>query len=89
MSLWIGDEVAAKNNTRFLTDLTHPLIRRELEQRCSELGLRYDSPMTESQRRNFDRAMVAKYGERYPPPARTPWLLMIWDMLEQPTSKRA
>ena len=89
MSLWIGDEVAVKNNTRFLTDLTHPLIRREYEQRCSELGLRCDAPLTEQQRRDFDRAMVAKYGERYPPPGRTPWLLMIWDMLEQPTSKGA
>lgn len=85
MGLWIDDTVGAT----FLTDPTHPLIRREMERRQRELGLRCDSPMTDKQRRDFDRAMVAKYGERYPPPARTPWLLMIWDMLEQSTSKRA
>lgn len=89
MSLWICDEVAAKNNVQFLTDLTHPLIRREYEQQCHLLGLRCDSALTDQQRRDFDRAMVRKYGERHPPPARTVWLLQIWDMLEQPTSKRA
>lgn len=85
MNIWRDDT----DGPTFLTNLQHPLIRREYDQRSRELGLAYSSAMSEQQRRDFDRAMVAKYGERYPPPARTPWLLMIWDMLEQPTSKKA
>ena len=82
-SIWLSDDYAAKNNVRFLTDPTHPLIRREMEQQQRELGLRCDSALSEAQRRDFDRAMVAKYGDRYPPPARTQWVLLGWEVVEQ------
>ena len=81
MSIW-----ADHPGARYLADLRHPLIAREYDRRCRELGLHYGSGMNEQQRRDFDRAMLAKYGDRYPPPARTVWVLKSWEIIEQATA---
>ena len=86
MNIWNEDESGAI----WLTNLQHPIIREEYSKRLRELGLiRYNDTLNEQQRRDFDRAMVQKYGDQYPPPGRTPWLLKIWDMLEQPRTKKS
>jgi hypothetical protein len=72
-----------KNNATYLTDMTHPLVRSERERFLAGLGLRYDTPMTEQQRRDFDRVMLAKYSKRFPPPPRTQWVLLGWAVVEQ------
>lgn len=78
MGIW-----AETPDARYLADLRHPLIAREYESRRQELGLRFSEGMSAQQRRDFDRAMLSKYGKRYPPPARTEWVLKGWEVIEQ------
>ena len=76
MGLWLPDQAS------YLADLTHPLAKREDEAYRQELGLRYGEPMSERQRRELDRRVVAKYGGKYPPPGRAHWLLQAYDILD-------
>ena len=78
MGIW-----AEHPDARYLADSRHPLIAREYERYSRELGLCYGSGTSEQQRRDFDRAMLAKYSDRYPPPARTEWVLKGWEVIEQ------
>ena len=78
MGIW-----ADRPDARYLANLQHPVIAREYESRCRELGLRFGAGMSAAQRRDFDRAMLSKYGKRYPPPARTEWVLKGWEIIEQ------
>lgn len=76
MGLWIEDRVP-----RYITDRTHPIIRREYEKRVKELGLRYGEEMTVRQRRNFDRDMVERYYHAFPVPGYVWWLLKAWEFI--------
>ena len=76
MGLWVES-----SNPRYITDRSHPIIRREYDQRRRELGLRHDEEMTERERRAFDRDMVHKYGWKYPVPGYVEWLLKVWEFL--------
>ncbi len=78
MGIWTDHPEA-----RYLSNLQHPLIAREYEKYNRELGNRCGGGMTAQQRRDFDRAMLKKYGDQYPPPARTEWVLKGWEILEQ------
>ena len=72
--LWSND------GARYLTNMKNELIRMEYDKRLRELGhTRYNEIMTERERRQFDRDMIAKYGEACPPPGRAEWLLKVWD----------
>ena len=81
--IWIEDKDAGL----FLTDPRHPLVRAELEDYLRRNGMRYDEPLNEQQRRNFERAILEKYSELFPPPARTPWVPKTWAILEQAAAK--
>lgn len=72
----------ADDTAEYLTDMRHPVIRREWEQRQLRLGRRPAAAESLRERRQFDREMVAKYGEICPPPARTEWHLKIYDILD-------
>lgn len=74
----------ADDSATYLTDLRHPVLREEWTRWQFQRNRRYDSPMSdERERRDFDRAMVAKYAEDCPPPPRTPWQLMAYTILDQ------
>lgn len=77
MGLWVESD----RNPRYITDRTHPIIRREYEKRVKELGLRYGEEMTVRQRRDFDRDMVERYSRAFPVPGYAVWLLRIWEFL--------
>ena len=64
----------------YLTDLRHPVIAAEYRNRLRERGLRYDGWLSPRDRRQFDREMVEKYGEQFPPPPHAAWLLMAYDI---------
>ena len=72
MGLWVEGD-----NHTYITDRTHPIIRREYDRRRLELGLRHDEEMTVQQRRAFDRDMVDRYSRKYPVSGDLPWLLKI------------
>lgn len=72
----------ADDTAHYLTDMRHPVIRREWEQRQLRRGRRPAAAESLRERRQFDREMVAKYGEICPPPARTEWHLKIYDILD-------
>lgn len=67
----------------YLTDLRHPVIAAEYRARLRELGMRYDDWLPPRQRRQFDREMVLKYGERFPLPPHATWLLMAYDIQDE------
>lgn len=77
-SLWQPVEAQSP----FITNLSHPVIRAEYSARLRELGMRYDEWMQPRERRAFDRLMVAKYGEQFPPPPHAVWLLEAFDILD-------
>lgn len=72
----------ADDTATYLTDMRHPVIRREWEQRQLRLGRLPMAAVSLRERRQFDREMVAKYGEICPPPARTVWHLKTYDILD-------
>ena len=72
----------ADDSATYLTDMRHPVIRREWEQRQLRLGRYPADAVSMRDRRQFDREMVVKYGEICPPPARTEWHLKIYDILD-------
>ena len=72
----------APDSATYLTDMRHPVIRQEWEQRQLRLGRLPMAAVSLRERRQFDREMVAKYGEICPPPARTEWHLKIYDILD-------
>ena len=72
----------APDSATYLTDMRHPVIRREWEQRQLRLGRLPNAAVELRERRQFDREMVAKYGEICPPPARTVWHLKAYDILD-------
>ena len=73
----------ADDTATYLTDLRHPVMREEWTRWQLDKGRRYNSPLSsERERRDFDRAMVAKYNEQCPPPPRTPWQLMAYGILD-------
>lgn len=72
----------ADDTANYLTDMRHPVIRQEWTQRQIERGWYPADAAPLRDRRQFDREMVAKYGEICPPPARTEWHLKIYDILD-------
>lgn len=79
----------ADDTANYLTDMRHPVIRREWEQRQLRLGRLPNAAEALRDRRQFDREMVAKYGEICPPPARTVWHLKIYDILDAQEERAA
>ncbi len=72
----------ADDTAHYLTDMRHPVIRREWDRRQIERGWYPADAAPLRERRQFDREMVAKYGEICPPPARTEWHLKTYDILD-------
>lgn len=72
----------ADDTATYLTDMRHPVIRREWEQRQLRLGRLPNAAEDLRERRQFDREMVAKYGELCPPPPRTEWQLKAYDIMD-------
>ena len=72
----------APDAATYLTDMRHPVIRREWELRQMEKGRYPTDAATLRERRQFDREMVAKYGATCPPPPRAEWQLKAYDILD-------
>lgn len=72
----------ADDTATYLTDMRHPVIRQEWERRQIERGWYPADAVPLRDRRQFDREMVAKYGEICPPPARTEWQLKAYDIMD-------
>ena len=72
----------APDTATYLTDMRHPVIRQEWEQRQLRLGRLPMAAVSLRERRQFDREMIAKYGDLCPPPARTKWHLKAYDILD-------
>ena len=73
----------------YLADIRHPLFAEEYRRRQAEKRRRYDEGMPPRERRQFDRDMVLKFGKAYPPPARTPWVLMSFDIQDAAEERAA
>lgn len=74
-----GQSLWAPEQSLYITNPTHPIIRQEYENRLRELGKRYDEPMSGDERRQFDRDMLDKYREQETPPGWVEWRLKIWE----------
>ena len=72
----------ADDTANYLTDMRHPVIRREWEQRQLRMGRLPMAAEELRERRQFDREMVAKYAALCPPPPRTEWLLKAYDIMD-------
>ena len=72
----------APDSATYLTDMRHPVIRQEWEQRQLRLGRLPMAAVSLRERRQFDREMVTKYGDVCPPPARTKWQLKAYDIMD-------
>ena len=72
----------ADDTATYLTDLRHPVMIEEWKWWQRAHGRRPDSPAPLWERRQFDRAMVQKYGKDCPPPPRTKWQLMAYDFMD-------
>lgn len=72
-ALWAGKDGL------YITNLQNETIRAEYDQRRRELSKRHDEALTDRERVQFDRDMVAKYGLEYPPPGWVEWRLKIWE----------
>ena len=72
----------ADDTATYLADMRHPVIRREWEERQLRLGRLPMAAEELRERRQFDREMIAKYGDLCPPPARTEWHLKTYDILD-------
>ena len=79
----------ADDTANYLTDRRHPVMMEENRRWLLERGRRDDEDMSPRERRQFDREMVAKYGEICPPPARTVWHLKIYDILDAQEERAA
>lgn len=79
----------ADDSATYLTDMRHPVIRREWEQRQLRMGRLPMAAVSLRERRQFDREMVAKYGEICPPPARTEWQLKTYDIQDAQEERAA
>lgn len=79
----------ADDSATYLTDMRHPVIRREWEQRQLRMGRLPMAAVDLRERRQFDREMVAKYGEICPPPARTEWHLKTYDIQDAQEERAA
>lgn len=83
----------AADTESFLVNPFHPVMHNEWMQWWIEDGFyRYGNEGMERARRQFDRMMVAKYGEICPPPPRTKWQLWgyeIQDMNEDRLARQA
>ena len=73
----------ADDTANYLTDMKHPVVRDEWTVWCIEMGLRPDAAVSLRERRQFDRLMVAKYRKLCPPPPRTKWMLIAYDIMDQ------
>lgn len=73
----------SQDGSTYLTDLRHPVMRKEWSDWQLAHGRRPDSTMPLEERRQFDRLMLVKYGDLCPPPARTPWQLKVYEILDQ------
>ena len=71
-----------REGTGYLADVRHPIIRAEWDRWQAERGYRPDTPPTLRDRRQFDREMLWRYGDQMPPPARTKWQLMAYDIMD-------
>lgn len=78
---WDSRSLWAEPGSFQLTNATHPIVRREHDRWQRERGRRYDEPMTDEERRAFDRMMVERYGQKYPPPGWVEWMLRIWEFV--------
>ena len=72
----------APDTATYLTDMRHPVIRQEWEQRQLRMGRLPMAAVSLRERRQFDREMIAKYGDLCPPPARTKWQLITYDIMD-------
>lgn len=72
----------ADDSATYLTDLRNPVMTEEWKRWQQDRERRPDSPMSLRERRQFDRVMVQKYGKSCPPPARTKWQLMAYDIMD-------
>ena len=72
----------APDSANYLTDMRHPVIRQEWEQRQLRMGRLPMAAVSLRERRQFDREMIAKYGDLCPPPARTKWQLITYDIMD-------
>ena len=72
----------APDTATYLTDMRHPVIRREWEQRQLRMGRLPMAAVSLRERRQFDREMIAKFGDLCPPPARTKWQLITYDIMD-------
>ena len=79
----------ADDTATYLVDMRHPVIRREWEERQLRLGRLPMAAEELRERRQFDREMVAKYGDVCPPPARTEWQLKAYDILDAQEDRAA
>lgn len=79
----------ADDTATYLTDMRHPVIRREWDRRQIERGWYPSDAAPLRDRRQFDREMVAKYGDICPPPARTEWHLKTYDILDAQEERAA
>lgn len=80
---WLPD------GSMYLADIRHPLIAEEYRQHQKEKGRRFDEGMPPRERRQFDRDMVLRYGKQYPPPARTEWALLSYDIQDAAEERAA
>lgn len=67
--LWADPDLPGK----YITNLRSSIINKEYRQRCCETNGRYDSPLNEEDRIQFDVDMLKKYGNHYPLPQALRW----------------
>ena len=79
----------ADDTATYLTDMRHPVIRREWEQRQLRMGRLPMAAVSLRERRQFDREMIVKYGDTCPPPPRTEWQLKAYDILDAQEERAA
>lgn len=71
----------AADTEPYLVNMFHPVMWNEWRRWWGAEGFRrYGNENQPRARRQFDRLMVAKYGEICPPPPRTKWQLWGYDI---------
>ena len=73
----------------YLANTGHTEVRRMYQEFKRRLGLRYDEQPTPRQRRQFDVEVVMALGKQYPPPTRTPWVLMSYGIQDAEEDRKA
>lgn len=76
-SMWLP------NTAIYIANLQHDIIREEYNAFRRVLGIRHGDPMSDRQRRDFDRLMVKKYAKKETPPERTRFVLQGYDILDR------